>query len=149
LSVFALFCNKPQFLHLDLLGNEIFRHERSQQLLTVLNRLGHTCSYSTILRLHHNAAKKTRGVTINPFVLTREKQTSSEFVHHFLVKVADNFDINPDRLHGDKSIHILNQIVISTPENDEIPNIVADVINEILDNINKTDAHNMVSDYSI
>jgi hypothetical protein len=115
----------------------------------VLNRLGHTCSYSTILRLHHNAAKKTRGVTINPFVLTREKQKSSEFVHHFLVKVADNFDINPDRLHGDKSIHILNQIVISTPENDEIPNIVADVINEILDNINKTDAHNMVSDYSI
>jgi hypothetical protein len=45
--------------------------------------------------------------------------------HDFVVKVADNFDENPDGIHGDvKSIHILNQIFVTTQENDEVPIIV-------------------------
>jgi hypothetical protein len=43
-----------------LLANELFRHERSSQLLTITNRLGHTCSYLTMCRLQHEAAEKAK-----------------------------------------------------------------------------------------
>ena len=36
-----------------LLANEIFRQTRSADLLTIMNRMGHSCSYKTIARLHH------------------------------------------------------------------------------------------------
>ena len=36
-----------------LLANEIFRQTRSADLLTILNRMGHSSSYKTVARLHH------------------------------------------------------------------------------------------------
>jgi len=77
------------------LANEVFLHERSEQLLTTMNRLGHTPSYYTILRLHREVAKKTRESS-NLFAIIRQKQNPSEYFHHFTLKVVDNFDINPD-----------------------------------------------------
>ncbi len=126
------------------MGNEIFRHERSKQLLTITNRLGHTPSYNTIVRLNYNAAQNARTAT-DPFTILRQNQKPFEFPHNFVLKIADNFDINPDTLYGNNSIHILNQIIISTPENDEIPNIVEDVLNGVLDEILKSDVSPSVS----
>ena len=45
-----------------------------------------------------------------------------------MVKVADNFDINPDGVLGNNSIHILNQIMISTVGNSELKEIVNDCV---------------------
>jgi hypothetical protein len=39
-----------------LLANEIFRQTRSADLLTIMNRMGHSCSYKTIARLHHEVS---------------------------------------------------------------------------------------------
>ncbi|CAF3305789.1 unnamed protein product [Rotaria sp. Silwood2] len=126
----------------DLLGNELYRHERSEQLLTITNRLGHTPSYSTIVRLHAQAAERSR-MTFKPFFI--EHQQTELVTHNFVVKVADNFDINPDRLHGNNSIHILNQILISTPENDELPNLIIDCLNDLLDTIVNSNITNTIS----
>ncbi|CAF3938297.1 unnamed protein product [Rotaria sp. Silwood1] len=115
-----------------LLGNELYRHGRSEQLLTITNRLGYTPSYKSIVRLHTEAAERSRKVP-RPFFCAG--QYSSSFDHNFVVKVADNFDLNPDRLHGNNSIHILNQIIISTPENNELPIVVAECLDDIVHRI--------------
>ncbi|CAF1383505.1 unnamed protein product [Rotaria sp. Silwood1] len=116
----------------NLLGNELYRHERSEQLLTITNRLGHTPSYDTIVRLHVEAAERAR-LGSKPLIYPRQEISPGD--HNFVVKVADNFDINPDRLHGNNSIHILNQIIISTPENNELPAMITDCVNDLLDKI--------------
>jgi hypothetical protein len=110
--------------------------------LTITNRLGHTPSYKTIVRLQKEAAARSR-ITSDPFIYTG--QHGIPFTHNFVVKVADNFDINPDRLHGDKSIHILNQIIVSTPENDEVTMIVSECLDEILHMTLECDTFNRVS----
>ncbi|CAF3390230.1 unnamed protein product, partial [Rotaria sp. Silwood2] len=115
-----------------LLGNELYRHGRSEQLLNITNRLGYTSSYKSIVRLHTEAAERSRKVS-RPFFCTG--QYSSSFDHNFVVKVADNFDLNPDRLHGNNSIHILNQIIISTPENNELPIVIAECLDDIVHRI--------------
>lgn len=127
-----------------MLGNEIFRHERSKQLLTITNRLGHTPSYDTIARLHRRAAYHTKTAT-DPFAILRQNKKSAQFFHNFSLKVADNFDINPDTLYGNSSIHILNQIIISTPQNDEIPTIVTHVIDDISHKLCELDASYSIS----
>ncbi|CAF1624401.1 unnamed protein product, partial [Adineta ricciae] len=114
-----------------LLGNEIFRHERSKQLLSITNRLGHTPSYSTIMRLQHDAAQNVRK-TNDPLVVLQQKEKSSTYSQNFIFKVADNFDINPDTLYGNNSIHILNQIIVTTSENDEISIKVRDIVDDLL-----------------
>ena len=129
-------------LCLDFLGNEMYRHERSEQLLTITNRLGHTPSYKTIVRLHQEAAARSRLVP-NTFMCTHRHQ--APFSHNFIVKVADNFDINPDRLHGENSIHLLNQIIVSTPENDELPVVVSECLYEIVDMTVKSEVCTAVS----
>ena len=108
----------------------MYRHERSQQLLTITNRLGHTPSYKTIVRLHQEAAARSRLVP-NTFMCAHRHQ--APFSHNFIVKVADNFDINQDRLHSENSIHHLNQIIVSTPENAELPVVVSECLYEIVD----------------
>ena len=83
------------------------------------NRLGHTCAYDTVLRLQHDAAERARQSS-RPINSIQQEKTCHQ--HDFVVKVADNFDENPDGIHGDvKSIHILNQIFVTTQENDEVP----------------------------
>ncbi|CAF4064432.1 unnamed protein product [Rotaria sp. Silwood2] len=121
----------------NFLGNEIFRHKRSKQLLSITNRLGHTPSYNTMVRLHQDAAYNSRRKT-DPFAILRQNKKSSQYLHDFAVKVADNFDLNPDTLYGNNSIHILNQIIVSTSENDEIPTIVAHILDDVLDEIVKS-----------
>ncbi|CAM4795072.1 unnamed protein product, partial [Rotaria magnacalcarata] len=49
--------------------------------------------------------------------------------------VADNLDLNPDRLHGNNSIQILNQIIISTPENSKLSIRIAECLDEIVHRI--------------
>jgi hypothetical protein len=119
-----------------LLGNEIFHHTRSATLLKMTNRLGHTCGYDTILRLHQEAAEKARE-SLDPVNFTHQQSKS----HHqnFLVKVADNFDHNPDGIHGNvNNIHILNQILVSTTENDETLLIIQQVVRDIVSDVVKS-----------
>ncbi|CAF3953138.1 unnamed protein product, partial [Rotaria sp. Silwood1] len=127
-----LYFYKQSNNEVNLLGNELYRHERSEQLLTITNRLGHTPSYDTIVRLHVEAAERAR-LGSKPLIYPRQEISPGD--HNFVVKVADNFDINPDRLHGNNSIHILNQIIISTPENNELPAMITDCVNDLLDKI--------------
>ncbi|CAF1612425.1 unnamed protein product, partial [Didymodactylos carnosus] len=108
-----------------LLANELFRHERSSQLLTITNRYGHTCGYKTIVRLHHEAAER---VKMSSIPLASVKQQ-----HMFAIKVADNFDLNKESLHGENSIHILNQIIVHNPENDELLTNVHQCLAEMKD----------------
>ena len=64
--------------------------------------------------------------------LSRQRSTHSR--HDFVIKVADNFDHNPDSVHANTdSIHILNQILVSTSENDEMPFLVKRVLNGLVD----------------
>ncbi|CAF1583813.1 unnamed protein product, partial [Didymodactylos carnosus] len=93
-----------------LLGNEVFKHERSLDLLTILNRFGHTCSYRSIVKLHQQIAEKESFSSSIP---------KSMIPNSFGVKVADNFDLNKQTLRGENSLHILNQIIIQNPENEE------------------------------
>lgn len=96
-----------------LLGNEIFRHERSSQLLTITNRLGYTCSYVSMCRLQQQAAEEAKSSGKDFGEIQRNLRTNH---HEFAIKVADNFDLNKDTLHGENSLHMLNQIIVTTPE---------------------------------
>lgn len=126
-----------------LLGSEIFHHTRSAKLLKMTSRLGHTCGYDTVLRLHQEAAKLSRESS-NPIVVARQ-QTKS-YQQHFLVKVADNFDLNPDGIHGNvNNIHILNQILVSTSENDEILSNVQQLLGDMVNDVNKSMNNDLVS----
>lgn len=119
-----------------LLANEIFHHTRSAKLLKVTNRLGHTCSYDTVVRLHQEAAEQTRQ-PLNLMNIARQRAETHQ--HNFLVKVADNYDQNPDGIHGDvKNIHILGQIFVSTVENDEIPAIIRNILDDMVNYIVKS-----------
>ena len=116
-----------------LFGNELFHHTRSANLLKMTNRLGHTCGYDTILRLHPEAAEQARQPS-DRFNFIHQQEKSHQ--HNFVIKVADNFDLNPDGAHGKmESIHILNQILVSTSENDEVPIIVSHLINDLIDHV--------------
>ncbi|CAF1098692.1 unnamed protein product, partial [Didymodactylos carnosus] len=119
-----------------LLANEIFRHERSAQLLSITNRLGHTCGYKTILRLQHEAAEKSKAAFSSLSIINRQR--NQQYRHDFAVIVADNFDMNKETVHGENSLHILNQIIVQTPENDEILFIVTELLTEITDQISQT-----------
>lgn len=119
-----------------LFGNELFHHTRSANLLKISNRLGHSCGYDTIRRLHREAAEDAIRSS-DPMKLSRQRKTHSR--HDFIVKVADNFDHNPDSTHGNAdSIHILNQILVSTSENDETPFIVKRVLDELVNDVVKS-----------
>ena len=120
-----------------LLGNEIFHHTRSANLLQMTNRLGHTAGYDTIFRLHQEAAEKSRE-SFNPVSFTHQQTKSHR--QNFLVKVADNFDYNPDGIHGTvHNIHILNQILVSTTENDEtsaiVQQLICDIVNDVIKSV--------------
>ena len=53
-----------------------------------------------------------------------------------MIKVADNFDYNPDGVYGNiGNIHILNQILVMNPDNDEIPNIVETIVKKLVDDV--------------
>ena len=97
-----------------LLANELFRHERSSQILPLTNRLGHTCSYLTMCRLQYEAAEKVKHLSDVHEQIHRP--TGRTRTHQFAVKIADNFDMNKETLQGENSIHILNQIIVKAPE---------------------------------
>ena len=116
-----------------LFANEIFHHTRSAKLLKMTNRLGHSCSYDTILRLHQQVAEQVRLSSSQNIFFGQRKEKHE---HNFLIKVADNFDHNPDGIRGDmNSIHILNQILVSTPENDEASMIIEDIVNGMVNDV--------------
>lgn len=119
-----------------LLGNELYHHTRSTNILKVTNRLGHSCSYDTIRRLHEKAADHARQSS-NQFHFIQEKKSSHQ--HNFIFKVADNFDLNPDGLFGNmKNIHILNRILVTTQENDEIPIVVTQLLDDLINDVIKS-----------
>ena len=118
-----------------LFGNELFHHTRSANLLKISNRLGHSCAYDTIRRLYCETAEEAIRSS-NPMNLFRQRGTHTR--HDFVIKVADNFDHNPDSAHGNTgSIHILNQILVSTSENDEIPYVVKRILDDLVDEVVK------------
>lgn len=119
-----------------LLANELFHHTRSANLLKVTNRLGHSCSYDTVRRLHQKAADSARHSS-DQFDFIQEKKRSYD--HHFIIKVADNFDLNPDGVRGNtNNIHILNRILVKTPENDEILIAVGQVLENLMEDVMKS-----------
>ncbi|CAF3913624.1 unnamed protein product [Rotaria sp. Silwood1] len=97
-----------------LLGNEIFHHVRSSHLLNIMNRFGHTCSYETMVRLQKKAADAI--ASLSPTALP----PSVKQEHSFAIAIVDNFDLNIGTLHGENSIHILNRIIIQTPNPEEL-----------------------------
>ncbi|CAF1502366.1 unnamed protein product [Adineta steineri] len=128
-----------------LLANELFRHERSSQLLTITNRLGHTCSYITMCRLQSEAAEKAKH--LSDALEQVHKSTGRIRIHEFGVKVADNFDMNKETIHGENSIHILNRIIVKSPENDEVPFITMDIMDNIINEV--IDSHPSSSNLQI
>ncbi|CAF3609298.1 unnamed protein product, partial [Rotaria socialis] len=92
------------------------------------------------MRLHKDIADKAGAVT-DPFTIIQSNQNKSTNAQEFSIKIADNFDLNPDTLHGNKSIHILNQIIVSTSKNDEILTVVADILTDALNEIAKLDTN--------
>ncbi|CAF2191690.1 unnamed protein product [Rotaria magnacalcarata] len=124
-----------------LLGNELLRHENSCQLLTITNRLGHTCSYKTMRRLQYEVADKVN--TLSDTI--QRGQHSNEILNNgFLIKVIDNFDMNKETLHGENSLHMLNQIIVQTIENDESYITANEVINDIIDCISTSTPPSLV-----
>ncbi|CAF0950439.1 unnamed protein product, partial [Didymodactylos carnosus] len=106
-------CKNDSFLSPKhyLLGNELLKHARSSDLITVMNRFGHVCSYEGVCRLHDEQARKES---------TLYQLPKTVHPNCFGVKVADNFDLNKETVHGENSIHIMNQIIIQNPENIDI-----------------------------
>ncbi|CAF3163412.1 unnamed protein product [Rotaria sp. Silwood2] len=62
----------------------------------------------------------------------------------FLIKVIDNFDMNKETLHGENSLHMLNQIIVQTIENDEAYITANEVINDIIDCISTSTPPSLV-----
>ncbi|CAF1281095.1 unnamed protein product, partial [Didymodactylos carnosus] len=109
-----------------LLANELMKHERSADLVSIFNRYGHTCSYQTITKLHEEAARKEG---------TGYQLPKTVRPHCFAIKCADNFDINRDTIHGTGSFHIMNQIIIQNPEN-----LILQGTAEVANNVSDTNA---------
>jgi len=91
-----------------LLANEICKHGRSNELLSILNRFGHVASYKTISRIHRKIANNEMMEHSLPTGILQDC---------YLVQVADNFDLNRETLHGERSYHFLNRIFVQTSEN--------------------------------
>ena len=91
-----------------LLANEICKHGRSNELLSIMNRFGHVASYKTISRIHRRIANNELMQSVLP---------SGVLSNCYIVQVADNFDLNRETLHGERSYHFLNRIFVQTPEN--------------------------------
>jgi hypothetical protein len=96
-----------------LLANEICKHGRSNELLTIINRFGHVASYKTIYRIHRKIANNQMAKTSLP---------AGVLTDCYLVQVADNFDLNRETLHGERSYHFLNRIFVQTPDNNHTSN---------------------------
>ncbi|CAF4132064.1 unnamed protein product [Adineta steineri] len=106
--------------------------------------MGHICSYQTISQLQYKAAEKDK-------ILSNEFEEIQQYsgrinTHHFAVKVVDSFYMNKENLHGQNSIHILNQVIIKTPENDEILQVSNATLNDI---INQKSISNSPSSLSV
>ncbi|CAF2152973.1 unnamed protein product, partial [Rotaria magnacalcarata] len=91
-----------------LLANEICKHGRSNELLSIMNRFGHAASYKTITRVHRKVANQQIAKSSVPVDVLPDC---------YLVQVADNFDLNRETLHGERSYHFLNRILVQTYEN--------------------------------
>jgi hypothetical protein len=96
-----------------LLANEICKHGRSNELLSIMNRFGHVASYKTISRIHRKIANNRMIQTSIP---------TGVLPDCYLVQVADNFDLNRETLHGEHSYHFLNRILVQTSENSNTSN---------------------------
>ncbi|CAF1137322.1 unnamed protein product [Didymodactylos carnosus] len=108
-----------------------------------MNRFGHSCSYKAIVRLHQEAADIVANSPSSSLPSNTQQQ------QQFIVKVADNFDLNKDSLHGENSIHILNQILVQTSENDELFIDVSKCLNQLCDNIVNLDSRNSTTSFLI
>ncbi|CAF4187652.1 unnamed protein product, partial [Didymodactylos carnosus] len=116
---------------------------QSSQLMEIMNRFGHSCSYKAIVRLHQEAADI---VANSPSSLL---PSNTQQQQQFIVKVADNFDLNKDSLHGENSIHILNQILVQTSENDELFIDVSICLNQVCDHVVNLDSRNSTTSFLI
>lgn len=96
-----------------LLSNEVCKHVRSNELLSILNRFGHSASYKTITRIHRKVAEEQ---------MNQHSVPSAVLPNCYLIQVADNFDLNRETLHGERSFHFLNRIFVQTPDNQMLSN---------------------------
>ncbi|KAK3785076.1 hypothetical protein RRG08_012626 [Elysia crispata] len=99
-----------------LLGVSVRHLTGSSQLIHILNRFGHTISYSAILEIETAICDS---ITDNDHLLPRQIRTDNNLVTHFC---WDNFDLAEETLTGADTTHTTHGIVIQevsgTPESE-------------------------------
>ena len=92
------------------LGMFLRRKTGSKEIVTCLNRLGHSLNYDELLRLETNIAEKESSLSSIDYIPSQiEKE-------NFVTYVYDNCDHNPETLSG-VSMHCTNGIMIQRPSN--------------------------------
>ena len=89
-----------------LLGMSVHHLTGSAKLVTLLNRLGHCVSYSSVLQLETSIAEK---IIISDSVLPAEMLTVNNIVTHFC---WDNFDLSEETPDGYGTTHSTHGIAI-------------------------------------
>ena len=92
------------------LGMFLKRKTGSKEIVTCMNRLGHSLFYSELLELETNIAEKESSTKSQDYI---PKKVEKE---NFVAYVYDNCDHNPETLSG-VSIHCTNGIMIQRPRN--------------------------------
>ncbi|KAK3764230.1 hypothetical protein RRG08_045716 [Elysia crispata] len=99
-----------------LLGVSVRHLTGSSQLIHILNRFGHTISYSAILEIETAICDN---ITDNDHLFPRQIRTDNNLVTHFC---WDNFDLAEETLTGADTTHTTHGIVIQevsgTPESE-------------------------------
>ena len=99
------------------------RETGSKEIVTCMNRLGHSLCYSELLELETNIAEKESSTNSQDYIPNKiEKE-------NFVTYVYDNCDHNPETLSG-ISMHCTSGIMIQCPRNVE-ENGTCFVINQI------------------
>ena len=92
------------------LGMFLKRKTGSKEIVTCMNRLGHSLCYSELLELETNIAEKESSTKSQDYI---PKKVEKE---NFVAYVYDNCDHNPETLSG-VSMHCTNGIMIQRPRN--------------------------------
>ncbi|CAF0764722.1 unnamed protein product [Didymodactylos carnosus] len=122
---------KRDYIFYDALDKDLFKS--SKKWLKI--------SSQTITRLHKQSAAQVSSSSCLPKTVQ----------HHlgFGIKVADNFDLNKETIHGKNSIHIMNQIIIQTAENDEVVCSVRECLDELSNTASDRLELSVISDASM
>ena len=92
------------------LGMFLKRKTGSKEIITCMNRFGHSLCYSELLQLETNIAEKETSTNSQDYIPKKiEKENSITYIY-------DNCDHNPETLSGIR-MHCTNRIMIQHPRN--------------------------------